>query len=278
MILPKALSSLILVVMVLALDSASSSGQSNPTNAFYNKPVELKLERSIRKTFSTYLRQQASDYYRQRPFDQLISESFYPIGWSRDGKFAYYLEPVDEVCGCYFAKLVILDLKTDKVLWSFDYNSEAIEEAKEEGRPSSLDTLWRANRKLFSDKLREHAIKPQTRFRLLSFPANHKGELLTATLRTKEKQDLTEEERLYGIIGEATLQLNSSRRGKKTILDHSYGKSPPLYVGLLGYVKSPFEPRIAVVLMQMIRGWEGPPHTGDVQIVGASLEDGFKRL
>jgi len=112
----------------------------------------------------------------------------------------------------------------------------------------------------------------------LSFPAKHRGHSITATLRTIEKKGLTEEERSYGIIGEATMQLNSSRRGKKTILDHSYPKSLPLHVGLLGYVKSPFEPRIAVVLMKVIRGWEGPPHTGDVQIVGASLEDGFKRL
>jgi hypothetical protein len=277
MILIREVRSLVLVVLALAFAFVPSSAQSNMTGAFYNKPVELSLERSIKKSFGSYLRRQANDYYRPRPFDQLAPESFYPIGWSRDGKFAYYLEPVDEACGCYFAKLYILDLKTDKVLWSFDYDSEAIDEAKQQGKPHSLDTLWAVNHELFSDKLREYAIEPQVRFGLLFFPANNKGELLRATLRTKEKKGLTEEERPYGIIGKATLQLNSSRRGKKTVLDHSYGKSLPLHVGLLGYVKSPFEPRIAVVLMRIMRGYEGPPHTGRVQIVGASLEGGFKR-
>lgn len=278
MALIRQLSSIILFVAIPAIACAPSCGQTNVRGAFYNKPVELNLERAIKRTFSSYLRRQASDYYRQRPFDQLAPESLYAIGWSRDGKFAYYVEPVDEACGCYFAQLFILDLKTDKVLWSFDYNSEAIDEAKLEGKPYSLDTLWNANRQLFGDKLTEHAIEPQARFSLLSFPASHKGQIITATLRTIEKKGLGDDERPYGIIGKATLQLNSSRRGKKTILDHSYAKSLPLHVALLGYVKSPFEPRIAVVLMQVIRGWEGPPHTGRVQIVGASLENGFKRF
>jgi hypothetical protein len=116
MILLRHFFSLILVVVILAFASAPSRGQSNLTGAFYNKPVELKLERSIRKSFSRYLREQATDFYRQRPFDQLVPESFYPIGWSRDGNFAYYLEPVDEACGCYFAQLFILDLKTYRIL------------------------------------------------------------------------------------------------------------------------------------------------------------------
>jgi hypothetical protein len=277
MILTRKVSSVILVAFVLAFACAELPAQSNKAGASYDTPVELRLERSIKKTFGRYLRQEASDYYRQRPFDQLAPESFYPLGWSRDGKFAYYLEPVDEACGCYFAKLFILDLKTDKVLWSFDYDSEATDEAKQQGKPYSLDTLWNANRQLFSDKLREYAIEPQVRYSLLSFPAKYKGELVTATLNTKERSGLTDEERPYGTIGKATLHLNSSRRGRKTILDHSYADSRPLKVGQLGYVRSPFEPRIAVLLMKVMRGYEGPPHTGRLQIVGASLVDGFKR-
>ena len=93
------LSSVIVFVIVVALGYAPSRGESNLTGAFYNKPVELRLERSIRKSFGRYLREQASDFYQRRPFDQLVPESFYPIGWSRVGNFAYYVEPVDEACG-----------------------------------------------------------------------------------------------------------------------------------------------------------------------------------
>ena len=38
----------------------------------------------------------------------------------------------------------------------------------------------------------------------------------------------------------------------------------------------PFEARVAVILMEIFRGYEGPPNTGSVKIVGANLETGFK--
>jgi len=72
--LPRELSSIILVLVVVALGWVPARGQTNVTDAFYDKPLELKLERSIKRKFSSYLRQQASDYYRKRPFDQLDRE------------------------------------------------------------------------------------------------------------------------------------------------------------------------------------------------------------
>lgn len=87
MLLLRELSSLILVVVVLALAGAPSRGQSNMAGAFYYKPGELKLERSIKKSFRSYFRRPEFDgYYRQRPGDQLAPESFYPIGWSMGRK------------------------------------------------------------------------------------------------------------------------------------------------------------------------------------------------
>ena len=246
----------------------SVHAQSKAEGGFYNQPRELKLERVTWRNFR--------DYRRQRPGENYGIEGFYPIGWSKDGKFAYYLEPVDEACHCYFAKLFIVDLKTDKVLWSFDYNSEFIEEAKKEGRPYTLDGLWRVHQTLFSEKLRAHDIQPQGRFTLLSFPIKHKRDLLTASLRTREKPGLTEEERLYGIIDNATLQLSSRQHGRKTVLDYAYTKARPLYVGSVGYIKSPHEPRIAIVLLEVLRGYEGPPHTARVRIIGADLDKGFR--
>ena len=260
----------VLGVMILAIAVFADRvpAQNDKAGALFGKPLELKLEGTTKRLFR--------GYYRQRPGEDFGTESFYPIGWSKEGKFGYYVEPVDEACGCYFAKLFILDLKTDKVLWQFNYESESLEEEKKAGRPYSLNTLWQANRKLFSDKLRENDIAPQERFNLLEFPINHKGDLLTAHLETKEKEDAGAEARLYGIVNSVTLQLSSKRNGKKTILDQPYLEVLPLYVGVVGYVKSPFEPRIAVILMEIHRGYEGPPHVGEVKIVGASLEAGFK--
>jgi len=257
----------ICLALILVCAAIPAHAQSDAEVRQYHQPFELKLDRAIRKNFRSYR--------RQRPREEFTTESFFPIGWSKEGKFAYYVEPVDEACGCYFAKLLIVDLKTDKVLWSFDYNSEFIEEAKREGRPYTLETLWRAHQKLFSEKLREYEIEPQERPALFSFPIRYQGDRLTANLKTSEQPGLTTEERWYGTIGKAKLHLNSARKGSKTILAHSYERVRPLYVGMIGYLKSPFESRIAVVLVEIIRGYEGPPHTGDVRIVGASLHSGF---
>jgi len=48
-----------------------------------------------------------------------------------------------------------------------------------------------------------------------------------------------------------------------------------LDAGVLGVLKSPFEPRVAVIGMEVMKGWGGPPHTGDLRIVGASLNTPF---
>ena len=258
---------LISILLVLLLTTASIPVYPQNRASLYREPIELKLDRATWRNFR--------EYRRQRPREHFGIEGFYPIGWSKDGKFAYYLEPVDEACDCYFAKLFILDLKTDKVLWSFDYNSEFIDDAKKEGRPVTLRTLWRANQKLFSEKLREHGIVQQRKFALLSSPITYRGDRITSRLNTREKAGLTEEERWYGTIDRVTLQLNSRRYGTKSVMDHSYSELRPLYVGLVGYVKSPHEPRIAMVLLEVIRGYEGPPHTARIRIVGGSLDSGW---
>ncbi len=266
--LKKRLPSLLLASAVIAIGLGTGSAQSNSAANAIANPFELRLEWAAKRQFK--------GYYAQHPGENFDTEKFYPIGWSKDGKFAYYLEPVDEACGCYFAKLFILDLKSDKVLWSFDYDSQDIDEAKKANKPYSFKTLWNAQRKLFSDKLLENGIEYQNRFTLLPFPINYQGSRLTANLEVKKKAGIDADARIYGDISQSILQLNSSRNGKKTILDHRYPKAMPLYVGVVGYVKSPFEPRIAVVLIEVHRGYEGPPNVGQVRITGASLDSGFK--
>jgi hypothetical protein len=268
--LRRGLTTFVLVSAVFLLAGESARAQGARTSAVYNPPAELKLQRTARRDFR--------GYHREYPGQQFYVENFYPIGWSRGGNFAFYAEPVDEACDCYFARLLILDLRTDRVLWSFEYNGDSHEEDRKAGKPYSFATMWRANRKLFNDKLREFGIEPGGRFSLLSFPARSGGDIVTADFKTQRKPGLDEDARLYGVVGRTTLRLNSRRKGSKTVLDHAYkeGDALPLYVGLAGYAKSPFEQRAAVILIEIYRGYEGPPNTGTVKIVGAGLGTGFK--
>jgi hypothetical protein len=99
-----------------------------------------------------------------------------------------------------------------------------------------------------------------------------------ADVKLKEKTD--DESRLYGSVTQATVHLISRRNGSKTVRDHTYSSGAegtfPLNVGVVGYVKSPFEDRIAMILIEVYRGYEGPPHSTNIEAVGASLSSGFK--
>lgn len=256
----------ILTVFVCTAGTFPSRAQNGVPNGPYRNPSEVSIDRLVRKTFR--------DYFPRGGYEQLGAESFFPIGWSKDGKFAFYTEPVDEACHCYFAELYILDLKNDKILWSINYNSDFLDEAKKEKRPYSLETLWQSKRELFSENLNKHQIEPQGRLAVLSFPLTYNGDRLSTNMSIVENPD--EESRPYGVVRKATLQLRSKRSGKKTLSEKSYAEAMPLDVRVLGYIKSPFEERIAVVLLEVFRGYEGPPHTGHIKIVGASLNTGFK--
>lgn len=242
-------------------------GLAQRTGPYFSPPVKLSLARATRKAFPEY-------YNTAFHGEVLVTEELYPIGWSKDGKFAYYSEPGDEACGCYFANLVILDLVNDKVLWSFKYDGS--DDAEKKGAPKSIRALWRKNRKLFSDKLRTYGIEPGRSFALGTFPFMWKGARLMADVKLKEKTD--EDSRLYGTVTHASVQLISRREGRKTVWDHAFSQDEtyPLDLDVVGYVKSPFEDRIAIILIQVFRGYEGPPHSTNIEVAGASLSRGFK--
>jgi hypothetical protein len=262
------------LIFALALTApAVGSLPARAQGAAYAQPAKVRLEGLIRRRFPEF-------YGRTFHGEALIVEEFFPVGWSKDGKFAYYTEPPDEACGCYFGQLFILDLVNDKVLWSFDYNGLDHQGEDEKNLPKSINDLWRANRKLFSDKLKEYDIVPQGRFSLLNFPASYNGDQLRADLKIVENKNA--ETSPYGVVKQATLQLTSRRQGKKTVFENTYVtgreeyEASPLALKVLGYLKSPFEPRVAVVMIEVWRGYEGPPHTTRIKIVGASLTGGFK--
>lgn len=202
---------------------------------------------------------------------KLMTENFYPIGWSRDGKFAYLVEPADEVCGCYFAEFVIQDLKTDKVLFKERYSSEALEAPAEE----NLDSFWPKKQKAYSAKLNQYRIEPIGDVQLLHPTINFKGDVLTPKLDVKIETD-----GVYEVDGTVTLTMDSTKHGSKVIRRDVYKKKDVngfRDAEISGSLKSPFESRVAVILVEEMRGWEGPPNTTSIKISGATLTTGFKK-
>ena len=200
----------------------------------------------------------------------LITESFYPIGWSRDGKFAYYVEPPDEACGCYFGKFVIQDLKTDKILWEDDYTGE-MEVVPEE----NIESFWPKKQATYAAKMKEHGIEPASTFRLLHPSIVHDGDVLTPRIDVQIETD-----GVFEVEGTVTLNMDSKRLGTKVIMRDIYKKDDLNTIRnaeVAGSLLSPFEPRAAVIVVQEMRGYEGPPNITGIKVVGSTLKTGFKK-
>lgn len=206
------------------------------------------------------------------PSANLLTEKFYPIGWSKDGNFAYYTEPPDEACGCYFAELVIQDLRTDKILWKY---SNTREEIRDDDNKETIENYWKNHHDEFAAKLAEYKIVPQKKFNLLASAINYQTDVLTPQLAVDVKNDV-------GIYadGDVALSLVSQEKGSKTLYRKKYEpKDVSGFQGAegSGSLMSPFEARAAVVLVEIYRGYEGPPNTTRVKIVGAALTTGFQQ-
>ena len=242
--------SLGLICLLIILAAGQISAQK-----IYNAPIRLALNGDAKGE-------------EESPDKLLLLEKFYPIGWSKDGKFAFYTEPADEACGCYFAELIIQDTRTDKILWQKKYDSE-------NGGADDLQKYWAKSRKEFSRRLVQYGIVPNKNFALLDSPLKTADDNVNIDLFSDVK--LTED--AYNSKGIVILKLLSKQKGAKTVYQKTYnGKG---YDGIMnaelgGILLSPFEPRIAVILVETRRGWEGPPHTTNIKIVGATLNGGFK--
>ena len=240
----------------------------------YTIPLAVKVDTIVRRNFKSFFVR----LYPGGPMQLLYADRFYPIGWSRDGKFAYYVEPVDEECGCYFAELHIIDLKTDKILWKFENRPEERRDEKGDMLEDDMQKLWARNKKMFSDKLREHRIEQTARFALLPTTFRSAGKIYTAkvtALRSDDPDGMRRVQRL-------SLDLSSPTLGKTSLYSEEYKGdqmyASPLDAAVAGAFKSPYENRAAVVLLKVQRGWEGPPHTVQIQIAGADLVKGFRKL
>jgi hypothetical protein len=129
---------------------------------------------------------------------------------------------------------------------------------------------------MFTEKLREHGIIQSPRFPLLPRTFSSAGKTYTARVTAPKGNDDDGLRRVRSI----SLELTSPALGKKTLYTANYSGNmftSPLDAAVAGAFKSPYENRAAIVLINVQRGWEGPPHTTDIRIAGADLTSGFRK-
>ena len=201
----------------------------------------------------------------------VITGAFYPIGWSKDGKFAYLFEPPDEDCGCYFAEVVIQDLRSDKIVWKERYSNANAPEPTEEDR----NTLWKKKGAEYTARFREQGIEQLDSFMLLHPSINFEGDVLTPKIDIRIKTDGN-----FMVDGTVTVSMTSRKHGSKVVHRDIYRRRDTngfRDAEISGSLVSPFEPRAAIVIVEVVRGWEGPPNVMQIKIAGSTLARGFRK-
>lgn len=202
----------------------------------------------------------------------------FPIGWSKDGKFAY-VEPAVEAGGY---EIQILDLVHDSTLSRLYLilNDEDWEKAQK----WTLSNFWNNQYKEIDSLLSYFRIIQQKEFVLKEFPI---------WVMNKEGEGGDQDEWLYlnttfdfnSRIGfnktfenKMTYYLQSSTKGLKKINESYYNPETEWGFSNLGYLKSPYENRIALLNTKTHRWFcEGPPATEILYILGVHLKTGFKK-
>jgi hypothetical protein len=202
-------------------------------------------------------------YIRQK-FDFLY-QKFYPIGWSQSGYFAYISEPVDEACGCYFFELIIQNMVTDKVSYRFSFNDQ--------GAGETLKSVWDKKQTMFAKKLSEYSIVQDGGFKLAPESFEYSQQKYSIKYKTRMEKDsdfmldLVKQYKINLVRGSTT----------KIVCDEQIPKNDAiLNLIVSGVVTSPYENRIAIVVQEERRGFEGPPNILNFRLIGSNLEKGFE--
>jgi len=195
-----------------------------------------------------------------------LYDKFYPIGWSKDGKLAYIIEPADEASGLYWFEIVVKDIVNNKVLWSWK---------PAETDKGNLQSTWKDNYELFKKHLSEAEIIQQNNFELKSSKTSYKGNDYELILDAKNMNDPD-----YGIevIKETSLSITSKELGNKLVANQkedSFSKVIGAYIP--GFILCPFDDRVVVIVRKERIGYEGPPNIVYFELFGSDLMRGFKK-
>ena len=203
--------------------------------------------------------------------ESLEAMTISPIGWSEDGHFAYVAErPVQSCEQCYFFALYIQNLVTDEIVWEFTHGGENPEY-------QNFQAVWEQHASLFEEQLaRYHIVRNCEAIVVETFPLITQDDELTVSVEKSFVPDDVDVPYGSGRLQEAEIVMTSRAKGQKSLHQEVFGEYKPVDLSVRGYLSSPFEDRIAVLLAEERLGAEIQPHIVHYRFVGASLTAGFK--
>ena len=242
----------------LQQDTERAEQQENQNNNPESEPVPAE---EIKQNYTA-----PAELKYSRQSEEYLFDKFYPIGWSKDGHFAYIVEPADEAAGLYFFEFVIQNMISDKVVYSWKPDDEL-----EEG---SVKQMWKDYAMLFAEKLNKYGIIQQKDIKIESTEFSHANNKFKVTIDNQ----MGPSDFGFDVVKATEIFIKSPDLGSKRI--YKYTEKEASYILgeiVAGVIKSPYEDRVAVVVKKESSGYEGPPNVISQFLVGANLTESFKK-
>ena len=194
---------------------------------------------------------------------------FYPIGFSPSSStFAYCLYRTQRSgIGSYTSfSVCIQDLVSDDIHIAISYDSSNLEERipeLSEEFPVSFGSLWYYFSEDIESALSESGIIQTDDLELHPFPyIDEQNQQYMLRIETFSEE---------GSYSLESFWIAILRTGGQSKRIHSSGETNLGWIRQVGIVRSPYEQRVAVLLIGGMRGFEGPPHDYDPIVIGCSL-------
>ena len=187
-----------------------------------------------------------------------LEDQLWALGWSRNNAFAY-LERRQTDQGQRNVRIRVMDLVEDKVLWEQQW--------PDWGDQDGQAAWWPLHETEVQRVFGQFGLEP-TELQLGTFPLILGEDFYSLSLRsTRRSDDPTWIERLE-------VAVNSTGRGLKTV---SEGSGFWRWATLLGFVPSPYEGRVALLILVQPAGWQGAKQPLRFLVTGLSLKAGFPK-
>lgn len=187
-----------------------------------------------------------------------LTDELYVLGWSPGNALAV-LERRTLAPGRWEPRFRVYDLVEDKLLLESVWPDWVA--------PDAQDTWWNQRAPEVDQAFKKFGLVP-TRFQLGEFPLIVDNEFYSLALRpTSSTGDPGWKDRIEAVV-------RSTGRGLKVVKDDAGFWR---WAGLLGFIPSPFENRLALVLLVQPAGWGGSAHPLRFLVSGLSLKAGFPK-
>ena len=200
-------------------------------------------------------------------------DGFYPIGWSRDGKLAYITRWGAFETEYFPHRLYIKDLIIDSII--VECNINAINDPKFFLHEVRINQMWENCKDSVNKILELHKITQNKKFTLKRFPIKEKTVKCgnDCIYINSYHREGTKAEKGGTLV---KFELHSFVMGNKVIYNKIMHANDSQSHHVRGYLKSPFENRIAVIYTYDSYVLEGD-WAGSYEIIGAHLTTGFKK-